>query len=501
MQWLTRAPRLLAFFSGSATTLAFAPFNVWGMGVLGPLLLFLIWHQNKGPAFQTGFLYGAGLLASGVSWLYVSVAQFGDLGWLFPLVLTLGFILFIALYYGLLGWIASRFGAVDGYKLVLIYPALWVLMEWFRGWFLTGFPWLQPGYSQIDTALAGFAPLIGVLGVTWAVLLSAGMLAYLFVAQKRRLLGLLGLAVVWLGGWLAGQLEWSRPSADPLTVALVQGNIPQAEKWAPEQLAPSLVRYANLTKDNLDRDLVVWPETAVSAFQYQIEEAFLTPLEKRVRERDSNLVFGVVQMDQARVNYYNALVALGNEKRDHYHKGHLVPFTEYLPLKWLFWPLVDLFTIPMSDFSAREDERPLMQVGPHVVGMSICYEDAFGHEVIQSMPEAAYLINVSNDAWFGNSLAPHQHLQIARMRALETSRYLLRATNTGISAIIGPRGKLVGVSPLFSEDVLQGVIQPLSGQTPYARTGNFLILLLLGITLLLTLPAVQKLWRARSVQD
>ncbi|RLW70958.1 MAG: apolipoprotein N-acyltransferase [gamma proteobacterium symbiont of Stewartia floridana] len=492
---LLRMPAVSALLAGGLTTLAFAPFDFWIMGVLGPMLLFLIWQKTAGPSFRSGFFYGFGLLGSGVSWLYVSIAQFGDLGWLFPLVITLGFILFISLYYGLLGWLARQFdGLSAGLKLVLIYPALWVSMEWFRGWFLTGFPWLQPGYSQLDSPLAGYAPLLGVLGVSWMVLLTAGLLSDLLTGKTGRTWRATLLLLIWLSGWWMTELEWSRPAGEPLSVALVQGNIPQAQKWLPEQLSPSLVLYANLTKKNLDRDLIIWPETAVSAFQFQVEEAFIVPLERLIRESGSNLVFGVVQMDAQRDNYYNALVSLGNEERDHYYKGHLVPFTEYLPFKSLLWPLVDLFTIPMSDFAARQAPKPLMRVGDHTVGMSICYEDAFGSEMILALPEAAYLINVSNDAWFGDSLAPHQHLQIARMRALESSRYLLRSTNTGVSAIIAPNGKLAAISPLLEEDVLQGEIVPLSGQTPYARSGNLVILLLLLMSLA---PALVQLVRQR----
>jgi apolipoprotein N-acyltransferase len=489
-----RAPRFLAFLAGVITTLAFAPINVWICAILGPLLLFLIWHVGKGPSFQTGFAYGVGLLGSGVSWLYISVAQFGDLGWLFPLILTAGFILFIALYYGLLGWLAGRFviGSVL-IRLVLVYPALWVVLEWLRGWFLTGFPWLQLGYSQIDSPLAGYAPVLGVLGVSWVVLLSVGLLLVLFTNIKRKAWFGFALSAIWLGGWLLSQIEWSQPIGESLSVALVQGNIPQAQKWAPEQLAPSLLLYANLTQENLDRDLVVWPETAVSAFQYQVDEAFIQPMETTIKRHGSNLVFGVVQMDEAHEEYYNALVSLGNEQRGHYYKGHLVPFTEYLPLKSIFQPLVDLFTIPMSDFSARLSVKPLMRVGPYPVGMSICYEDAFGSEMIQALPEAAYLINVSNDAWFGDSLAPYQHLQIARMRALETARFLLRTTNTGVSAIIGPDGGFVAKSPLMEVNVLKGNILPMSGLTPYARSGNLVILVLLAMVLILTLRKPKKI--------
>jgi apolipoprotein N-acyltransferase len=488
-RWVQRAPVLLAVLVGALTTLAYAPFNLWPLAVLTPLGLFLIWHHQGGPDFRTGYGFGFGLLGSGVSWLYVSVAQFGDLGWLFPLILTLGFILFIALYYGALGWLAGRFSPLpEQRRYLLVYPTLWVVMEWLRGWFLTGFPWLQLGYSQIDSPLAGYAPLLGVLGISWAVMLSAGLLWAILMDTRRRVRHTLLLSALWLTGGLLGLIGWSHPVGEPLRVALIQGNIPQAQKWLPEQLAPSLVRYAKLSRDELDGDLVVWPETAVSAFQYQVEEAFITPLETTVRNRGSHLVFGVVQMDEKRERYYNALVALGNEQRDNYYKGHLVPFTEYLPWAPLFRPLVDLFTLPMSDFSAREDEKPLMQVGPYPVGMSICYEDAFGNEMIQALPEATYLINVSNDAWFGDSLAPHQHLQIARMRALESARYLLRATNTGISAIVAPDGGLQETAPLLQEAVVRGSIQPLQGETPYARFGSLPLLLVLALLLGTSIP-------------
>ncbi|MGD8907899.1 MAG: apolipoprotein N-acyltransferase [Chromatiales bacterium] len=485
MARLMRYPLLLALLAGALTTLAFAPFNLWPLALLGPGLLFLLWTRGQRPDFTTGFAYGLGLMGSGVSWLYVSIEQFGDLGWLLPLLITVGFIALMALYYGLLGWLAGVVHASRTVALTLLLPALWTAVEWLRGWFLSGFPWLKLGYSQVDTPLAGYAPLLGVLGISWIVVLSVGLLLQLAEQGAKRWLSLMTLLLIWSGGFALTQMSWTGPSGTPLQVALVQGNIPQAQKWALEQLAPSLTLYAQQSKPHFDKDLIVWPETAVSAFQFQVDEAFLKPLEAELKRQGGHLVFGVVQMDESREHYYNAMVALGNPQRDSYFKRHLVPFTEYLPLKSLLWPLVDLFTIPMSDFSNGSVEPPLMQVGPHQVGMSICYEDAFGNETIQALPQAEYLINASNDAWFGRSLAPYQHLQIARMRALETGRYLLRATNTGISAIIGPRGQLLRTSPLLTLDVLTGEIQPMQGSTPYARYGNLALLVLLAVVLIL----------------
>ncbi|MCU7843774.1 MAG: apolipoprotein N-acyltransferase [Candidatus Thiodiazotropha sp. (ex Monitilora ramsayi)] len=480
-------PRVLALLAGATTTLAFSPFHLWFLAVVAPAVLFFVWRRTDVSRFQAGFAYGLGLMGSGVSWLHVSIAQFGDLGWLFPLVITIGFVVIVSLYYGLLGWLVGGFHASGRVELLLVFPAMWVAVEWLRGWFLTGFPWLQLGYSQIDSPLAGYAPVLGTLGVSLVVTVSAGAINLLGEKGGSRRFAIPLLGLVWISGWGLSLQDWTMPSGESLRVALVQGNIPQAEKWAPEMLTPSLVLYAEQTKKHFDRDLIVWPETAVSAFQFQVDEAFIQPLEAEVKRQGADLVFGVVQMDAARERYFNAMVSLGNEQRDSYYKRHLVPFTEYLPLKFLLWPLVDLFTIPMSDFTAG-DGKPLMKVGPHLVGMSICYEDAFGNEMIEALPEAAYLINASNDAWFGKSLAPHQHLQIARMRALETGRYLLRSTNTGVSAIIGSKGELLNVSPLLDVDVLTGEIKPMSGSTPFATIGNLFILAIVVLMLIVAFP-------------
>lgn len=482
--------------AGILTTFSFAPFDIWPLAILGPALLFWLWMKNQGAGFRLGLLYGLGLMGSGITWLYVSIAQFGNVGWFLPILVTAVFVIIIALFYALLGWLGDRFKVPDRLKLLGIFPALWVLVEWLRGWFLTGFPWLELGYSQIDTPLAGYGPMMGGLGISFSVVLSAGLILLMFNPGRVRWYAGSGLLALWLVGWGLLQIQWSRQSADPISVALIQGNIPQEKKWELDQLAPSLTLYARRTKENFGAELIVWPETAVSAFQHQVDEVFLQPLEAELKKQGSVLVFGVVRLGEDGTRYYNSMIAMGKQ-RDHYSKRHLVPFTEYLPLKSLLWELVDFLTIPMSDFTAGGKAKPLMQVGDHQVGMSICYEDAFGSEMAQALPEAAYLINASNDAWFGDSLAPHQHLQIARMRALETSRYLLRSTNTGISAIVGPNGALIARSPLLEEAVLKGQILPMSGATPFARFGNLPILALLILVIVICFPCAHKRFRDR----
>jgi apolipoprotein N-acyltransferase len=281
-------------------------------------------------------------------------------------------------------------------------------------------------------------------------------------------------------------LEWTEPTGQPFRASLVQANIPQEQKWRAEQLLPTLRLYRDLTREHWDSAVVVWPETAVPALRHQVQENFLEPLAQDARQQETEVVLGIPIRGAEDGRYFNALVSTGSTE-DAYYKRHLVPFGEFMPFKDWLGPLVELFEVPMSDFSPSRAARPLLKVGSYAVGASICYEDAFPAEVRQALPEAAYLINVSNDAWFGDSLAPHQHLEIARMRALESGRFLLRATNTGISAIIAPNGKLLGTIPAFERGVLTREVVPMTGATPYAKLGNQGILGLLAVLLGLSL--------------
>jgi apolipoprotein N-acyltransferase len=476
------------------TVLAFAPFSLPLLALPGPLLMYLLWRgAHPGRAFREGWGFGLGLLGCGVFWMHISIDQFGNVGTLTAIGITLMFIMAVALYYGLVGWLAARLSrrgtATAAY--VLLFPSLWTLVEWLRGWFLSGFPWLSLGYSQIDTPLAGFAPLLGVYGLSWLVLLSAGLLILLAGGWRRALPALLILALAWGGGVAAGRIAWSHPAGDALRVSLLQGNIPQQLKWQPDMLLPTLKLFAGLSRENWDSDLVIWPETAVPAFAHQVEEALLQPLAEEAAARGSELLIGIPVLEGEKNRYYNAMLSLG-EERGAYYKRHLVPFGEYMPLDALLRPLLDWMEIPMSDFSSGEMPRPLLRVAGYPAAISICYEDVFGGEMIQALPEAAFLINASNDAWFGDSLAPHQHLEMARMRALETGRYLLRSTNTGISALIDPRGVITQRSPAFAEHVLKGAIRPMQGMTPYSWGGDWLAVALVLVLLLLWGVMVRK---------
>jgi len=471
----------LAFLGGSAIVLAFAPFSQGWIAVLSLAALFALW-RNASPAqaFAIGWAWGMGCMGVGVFWLHNSIAQFGGVNLPLAILLTLAFAAVLALFPALAGWLARKCSGISSAALVLAYPASWVLMEWVRSWLLTGFPWLTVGYSQIDTPLSGYAPLLGVYGVSLMLALSAAALSL------GRSWWLLLLPGIWAGGWALQQLQWTEPVGEPFTATLLQASIPQEKKWLPSQLRPTLEFYLEASDAYPDSRLIVWPETAVPAFAHQVEESFLAPLDQRFRQQGRDLLLGIPVRD-AQGRSYNAMISLGSSGRGEYFKRHLVPFGEFMPFKALLQPLVELFAIPMSSFSSGDKNRqPLLRLVGMEAGISICYEDAFGEEVVQALPQAAFLVNASNDAWFGDSLAPHQHLEIARMRTLETGRYLLRATNTGVSAIIDQRGRLTRVLPQFERGAISAKIQPMQGRTGFSLWRNWMAVgvstLLLGIT-------------------
>ncbi len=492
-RWPDWGQGLLAFGLGALSVLAFAPFNLGLVGLLTLTLLLHLWQgaQTPGQTFRLGYFFGLGLMGFGVFWLHVSIEQFGGLTPAAAVFLALLFAAFIALFFGLSGWLYGRLANRDRplSSLLLLAPASWLLLEWLRGWFLGGFPWLSMGYSQIDLPLSGYAPLLGVYGVSLLLLLSAGLLNL-----WPRLWAPVALLVLWAAGSGLGLVEWTRPVGEPLQVSLLQGNIAQEDKWKRSMLRPTLMLYQRMTDEAVGSKLVIWPETAIPAYASRVEQPLLQPLHERMQTLNADLLTGLPVRD-ATGAYYNAMVNIGSSGRQQYRKRHLVPFGEYMPFDSLLRPLTDYLQIPMSDFSAGQKSRPLLTLAGYPAGISICYEDAFGEEVVQALPEAAFLVNASNDAWFGDSLAPDQHLQIARMRSLESGRYLLRATNTGVSAIIDQRGGLRRVAPLFEQATLTDHVQPFAGSTPYALWGNSLVVVL-GLLMLLATRLLQGSGRA-----
>jgi apolipoprotein N-acyltransferase len=486
---------LSAMLAGGSMVLSFQPFGWFPLAVISVAGFYALLARDRSAGFLVGWFFGLGLLGFGVFWIRISLNEFGNMPAAAANLLMLLLVMALALFYAVAGWLIGRLRPpADGPHWwvgpLLVLPGCWVFLEWLRGWLFTGFPWLYAGNGQINplpllgAPLAGYAPLVGVLGLSLLVALSAGLL---WIAVRRRGLerpaALAALLLLWLGGALLDRVEWTRPIGPRLTAAIIQGNVEQGIKWSPDGLIPTLETYLGLTRDAMEAaDVIVWPETAIPSFLHEVEAGLITPLADDAVAAGAEVVIGVPIMEDSG-RYYNGLISVGSAS-DRYFKRHLVPFGEFLPLKEQLRPLIDWFEVPMSDFSAGDAAKPLLQVGRDPVGASICYEDVFAEEVRQALPEARYLINVSNDAWFGDSLAPHQHLESARLRALENGRAMVRATNTGISALIDHRGRVTAESPLFERAVLMGDIQPREGTTPFSRWGGLPTLVLAGLMLL-----------------
>jgi apolipoprotein N-acyltransferase len=477
---------LVALFAGGLTPLAFAPFPslLSPLAALMPAILFAAW-QSAGVARAAwrGFLYGLGLFGVGVSWVYVSLHNYGNMPPPLAAFAVALFVAGLALYPALLGAAQARFaGLAPGWRLAAITPALWVLVEWFRGWFLSGFPWLNLGYSQTDTALAGYAAWLGVYGVSWAVAGTAGLLAAAWSDRAPARYVYLPLGVLlWLGGWLAQQPRWVEPAGEPLRVALVQANIGLASKWRSDHRQHNIDRHLSLSERAARADLIVWPEAAVAGYFDQAAPRLLPRLQRMARERGAEFLIGAVERDPSTGTYYNSVFAVGARPAS-YRKRHLVPFGEFLPLPDVFGRLLATLEIPMSDFSRGAPDQIPLHVAGRSVGVSVCYEDAFGEEIIGALPTATLLVNLSEDAWFGDSFAPYQRLQMARVRALEAGRPMVRAANTGPSAVIDHRGRVTAHAPQFKPHVLTAEVQPMTGMTPYARFGNLPTILIVAAT-------------------
>ncbi len=489
----TRLKLSTAFIAGTLLPLAYAPFDQFWIAPLSFTALMLVWRGAKpGEAFLLGFVFGMASFLGGVHWVYISIHDFGPAHGFIAASLTLALATVLALFVALTGWLAARWFSTDGPPAWLgVIPALWVLTEWWRGWFLSGFGWLSAGYSQTDSWLMGYAALGGVHFMSWAVLLTAGAMLTLYAGSTRaRSVAAAFMLILWAGAFAAGETSWTEARDSSLTVALVQGAVPQDQKWLNSQFLPTLDLYRDLTRQTEGSDLVVWPEAAIPSLYGQVID-YLAETEALARRQGSDVMLGILRGDAESSAVQNTVITL-EDPPQLYVKRHLVPYGEYFPVPGFVRNWLRLMSLPYSDTVPGEADQPPLEVAGETIAVTICYEDVFGAEQLHYLPEATLLVNVSNDAWFGDSIAPSQHLQIARVRAAEAGRYLLRATNTGVSGIINPRGDVVASSPPFEPHVLRGVVRGFTGSTPYARWGNYAVVIAM-LMLLLSQSLITKL--------
>ena len=488
----------LAAVAGVALTGAFAPLGWWPLALLAPAVLLWLWLQATTPraAAWLGFWFSAGTFAVGTWWLYTSIHGFGGAPPWLALLLMAGLVLLMAAWQALLGWTVVRWLPREpGLASLLAMPAAWVLVEWLRGWLFTGFPWLSLGYSQTGSPLAGLAPVTGVYGVSLALLVSAGGLVALLRTQGRwRVAAGVALVLPWALGTALRPVEWTQAQGEPVSVALVQGAVPQDQKWQAANHDTTLALYRRLNQQALGARLVVWPEAALPSLANGLGR-YLAEVWAGSRAAGSALLLGAVRTDDEGRDYFNSLLALGEEAAL-YDKQHLVPYGEYFPAPDFVREWLHRMNLPFSDITPGAAGQAPLAVAGLQLGASICYEDAYGELLRGASRRADLLVNVTNDAWFGRGSARYQHLQIAQLRALEAGRDLLRVANDGVSALIDHRGRVVLRAPEFEPAVLRGTVQPRRGDTPWLAWGDTPVLALAAV-LLAGLGWWQRLGRRR----
>jgi apolipoprotein N-acyltransferase len=471
----------VALIVGALLATSFAPLDLWPLAFLSPAALFWLWEDaTPRRAATLGFWFNAGTFGAGTYWLYIAIAENGHAPLFLTFFLMIGLVAIMSSYHALLGWLVARYLPARGAARWLVgLPAMWLLVEWFRSWFISGFGWLALGYSQTDTWLAGYAPVIGQFGMGYVVLLVAGALLTLAVGTRNERLVAGGLvAAVFAGGYALRDREWTAPTGAPVTVAVIQGAIPQDEKWISENLQKTLDLYAQLTAQAHGAQLIVWPESAIpDVANYHVE--YFTAVYKAASAHGSSLVMGAVREDRnprtGKDEAFNSVLSMDRDTPGvgMYDKYHLVPFTEFIPVPDFVRDWLEKLGLPSRDFDRGAEVQPPLEAAGQKIATTICYEDAYGSTQLPALRTATLLVNVTNDAWFGESWARYQHLQISRMRAMEARRVLVRAANTGVSAVIDERGRIVTRAPEYEANVMRGAVQPRLGLTPYASTGNW----------------------------
>ncbi|WP_244887591.1 apolipoprotein N-acyltransferase [Rickettsiella grylli] len=487
-----------ALIAGGLLAFAFAPVGIYPFAILSPAVLFLLWLKSSaGQAFILGLLFGIGFYGIGVSWVFISIHEFGHTSLFLASLITGLFIVILALFTALQGFLVVHFFPKNTFiKLYIIFPSTWALMEWVRSLLFTGFPWLLLGTSQVNTPLSGYAPIVGIYGVTFIVTLTASLLLTVFYPLFNKpfncqldlkhfysIYPVLALISLWILGWGFHFIPWTHTEGKPIQISLVQANIPQEIKWNPQYQKTALRHYQQLTQSHWNSRLIVWPEAAIPLLSHQAEP-FLNQLDRQAKYHKTTLITGIPI--QKGFHYFNGMLALGLDKAT-YYKQRLVIFGEYLPW-WIVWAhgLLNLLNIPLSSFSPGPTNQPLFNVAHTHLGTFICYEIAYSNLVRHALKKKAQLLlTINDDAWFGHSFALGQHLQIGQFQALATGRYLAFLSNTGLTAIVTSKGKIIAKLPPFKSGVLTHTLYKSIGQTPWVFLGDHSIIIFLAVLCIL----------------
>jgi apolipoprotein N-acyltransferase len=479
---------VLSLFFGGLAVLAFAPFGHYLLVECALIFLLVAWNHAKSgkQAFWYGWLFGLAFFGFGIHWIYISIHDYGHASKVLSFSICAIFVVYLSLYPAMQGYILQRFYPLNNWRrLVIAFPASLVFLEWIRGWLLSGFPWLYFGYSHIDAPLGGWAKVFGVYGVTFFIAQTAGIilgLIYWHKNFKKIFAGVLYLFILWSAGFYLTKITWVYPVADPIQVSLIQNNIPLERKWQENEIIPILNSYIDVTKKNLTSKIIVWPEAAIPDYLDNMR-VYLQRLSRTAHKHNTTILTGAIFYEIKNKKYYNGVLAFG-ATHGQYYKRNLVPFGEYMPLRFVLSWLDRYLNIPMSDFSSGPRKQNSLYIKNFLLAPFVCYEIAYANLVAEYLPQAKVLITVCENGWFGKSIATAQHLEIARMRSLEVGRYQLLSSSS-IAAVIDDEGKIFAKTPMFTENVLTAEIKLLSGATPWVLFGQYVWLILILILLLI----------------
>ncbi|WP_016953991.1 apolipoprotein N-acyltransferase [Catenovulum agarivorans] len=524
MQLNAKWQSLLLFVAGGFGTLAFAPFSqAWLIFLLLPGLFCLCFNASTKLAAAYAFSFSLGWFGFGLSWIYVSLDEHGGV----PVVGSIAMILLLAAYLSIFFTAAissTRYLMRYNAWAILLLPALWCVCEWLRSFILTGFPWLSVGYSQIDTMWGQLAPIIGETGISLVVVTLSLLPAVLRTLKKVSRTQTIAVALLLTTITATSQhfLKIANSSVLQTSVSqtmttktvnltLVQGNIAQENRWQPEYLWPTMLKYQDISRPYYSQsDIVIWPEAAVPAIEPNAQE-FLVNLDKAANYNNTAIVTGIIDYRPYSGAFFNSLIVLGQKQAEagnasyfhghdnRYNKHHLLPIGEFVPFEDWLRQLAPIFDLPFSSFTRGDYiQHDLVANGFHITP-AICYEILFPTQVRDNLTEQTdFILTVSNDAWFGKSHGPHQHLEIARMRALELGIPVVRATNTGITAIINAKGKIIAQAPQFEQHVLTHKLPIIQYPTIYKQFGDWLVYL---CYLLSIIAVLGYLLRKKSCQQ
>lgn len=472
----------IAFALGALAVLGFAPYYIFPAAIASVAGICYLWLKAASPraAWSLGFSYGLGLYCIGIYWIYISLHDFGGMPWWFAGFCTFCLCALMALFVAVVGWLAKKLGSP-----LLTIPVLWGLSDWIRSWIFTGFPWLTMGYSQVPhSPLAGYMPIVGVYGVSVMTVFIAALIGFWFANKPQNLVwkrnAIAAFTLILVAGLILKAVEWTSPIGKAFDVSLIQGNIPQNLKWSPENAHETIGSYLHMVQMS-KAQLIVLPETALPVIASQLDDSVKNTLATHAKRNQGAVITGIVEYSEDTMEYFNSAVCFGCPQLTvtSYRKNHLVPFGEFIPLKKIFgWIYRDWLNMPLSDLSRGGKVQANMKVAGQKIAMNICYEDVFGEEIARNNKSSSIMINISNDAWYGQSYAADQHLQFSQARALETGRYMLRATNTGATAAIDQHGYVFAHAQHDIQTTLNTQAQGFTGSTPYLRWGNWPVLLL-----------------------